>query len=245
MSCSIRRQLFLLNVAILGLSAEPNDMKPHQPEDRHLELRRSELLKALEKKPYLITSEQVLKSIASVPREEFMLKANRQHAYENMPMPIRFGQTISQPYIVAFMTEKLEPKETDRVLEIGTGSGYQAAVLSPLVEHVYTVEIVPQLAEESAQKLKDLGYDNVSVRSGNGYEGWSENAPYDSIIVTCAPSSIPQPLIDQLRDGGRMVIPVGDFGNQRLVVLEKKNGKVTRKETLKVLFVPMTGEPKP
>lgn len=240
----LRHLLFLNAAAVIGISAEPTKMEPHQPQDRHLELQRAELLKSLEAEPYLITSKRVLAAIASVPREEFMLKANRQHAYKNMPMPIRFGQTISQPYIVAFMTEKLEPKPTDRVLEIGTGSGYQAAVLSPLVRHVYSVEIVPQLAEESAAKLKELGYDNVSVRSGNGYEGWGAHAPFDSIIVTCAPTSIPQPLIDQLRDGGKMVIPVGDFGNQKLVVLEKKDGKVTQKETLRVLFVPMTEEPK-
>tara|TARA_R110002096_G_scaffold100173_7_gene221993 strand:+ start:3449 stop:4111 length:663 start_codon:yes stop_codon:yes gene_type:complete len=220
-------------------------MEPHQPEDEHLQTRRLELLKTLRSEPYLIDSEQVLQSIASVPREEFMLKANRKHAYENMPMPIRFGQTISQPYIVAFMTEKLAPEPDDRVLEIGTGSGYQAAVLSPLVKHVYSMEIVRPLAEEAAKKLKKLGYLNVSVRAGNGYEGWPEEAPFDSIIVTCAPNSIPQPLIDQLRDGGRMIIPVGDFGNQRLVILEKKDGKVTRTDTLRVLFVPMTEAPKP
>ena len=156
-------------------------------------------------------------------------------------MPIGEGQTISQPYIAAFMTEKLAPKPTDVVLEIGTGSGYQAAVLAELVKHVYTVEIVETLAKRAKATLADLGYTNVTVRAGDGYKGWAEHAPFDAVIVTCAPAHIPQPLVDQLKEGGRMVIPVGDY-HQELVLLEKKLGEVEKKEVLPVVFVPMTGE---
>ena len=153
-----------------------------------------------------------------------------------------YGQTISQPYIVAFMTEHLDPKPTDRVLEIGTGSGYQAAVLAELVEEVYTIEIVEPLAQRAAADLKRLGYTNVYVRAGDGYQGWPEAAPFDAIIVTCAPEQVPQPLVDQLKEGGWMIIPVGPVGDQELVLLRKQDGRLDERAVLPVRFVPMTGQ---
>jgi protein-L-isoaspartate(D-aspartate) O-methyltransferase len=167
-------------------------------------------------------------------------------SYEDGPLPIGYGQTISQPYIVAFMTEQLQPKPTDRVLEIGTGSGYQAAILAELVSDVYSVEIVGPLAKSAEMTLQRLGCKNVHVKIGDGYKGWPEAAPFDAIIVTCAPETIPQPLVDQLEEGGRMVIPVGDRFAEQLYLLEKKNGQLKQSATLPVRFVPMTsGAEKP
>jgi protein-L-isoaspartate(D-aspartate) O-methyltransferase len=164
-------------------------------------------------------------------------------AYADRPLPIGHGQTISQPFIVAFMTEALKPAPADKVLEIGTGSGYQAAVLAELVAQVYTIEIVKPLGERAREDLARLGYANVHVRVGDGYEGWPENAPFDAIIVTCSPEQVPQPLVDQLREGGRMVIPVGtQAGGQDLYLLEKRGGKVVKQAILPVRFVPMTGK---
>jgi len=189
-----------------------------------------------------ITGPAVLAAMNRVPRHEFVPEHLRAEAYEDHPLSIGHGQTISQPYIVAFMTEQLEPKPTDRVLEIGTGSGYQAAVLADLVAEVYTVEIVDDLAQRAAADLKRLGYTNVHVRAGDGYKGWAEAAPFDAIIVTCAPNKAPQPLVDQLKDGGRMVIPVGGGWKQDLVLLRKHGGKVEQHAVLPVVFVPMTGD---
>jgi protein-L-isoaspartate(D-aspartate) O-methyltransferase len=188
-----------------------------------------------------ITNARVLAVMGRVPRHEFVPERLRSDAYADHPLPIGHGQTISQPYIVAFMTERLEPKPTDRVLEIGTGSGYQAAVLAELVAQVYTVEIVEDLAQRAAADLKRVGYTNVHVRAGDGYQGWAEAAPFDSIIVTCAPERVPQPLIDQLKDGGRIIIPVGPAWNQELVLLCKRGGKLEQQAVLPVSFVPMTG----
>ncbi|NWF86140.1 MAG: protein-L-isoaspartate(D-aspartate) O-methyltransferase [Bryobacteraceae bacterium] len=189
-----------------------------------------------------ITNARVLQAMAKVPRHEFVPEHLRDEAYRDYPLPIGYGQTISQPYIVAFMTEQLAPKPTDKVLEIGTGSGYQAAVLAELVAEVYTIEIVEPLARRAELDLNRLGYKNVKVRAGDGYLGWPEAAPFDAIIVTCAPERVPQPLIDQLRDGGRMVIPVGSQGAQELYLLEKHGKELTRRAVLPVRFVPMTGE---
>jgi protein-L-isoaspartate(D-aspartate) O-methyltransferase len=184
-----------------------------------------------------------------VLRHEFVPERLRRSAYEDHPLPIGHGQTISQPFVVAFMTEQLDPKPTDRVLEIGTGSGYQAAVLAELVERVYTIEIVEDLARRALADLRRLSYTNVQVRAGDGYQGWPEAAPFDAVIVTCAPNRVPQPLVDQLKDGGRMIIPVGTTWNQELVLLRKRAGKLEQQEVLPVSFVPMTGEaegrPKP
>jgi protein-L-isoaspartate(D-aspartate) O-methyltransferase len=188
-----------------------------------------------------IADPAVLKAMATVPRHEFVPAKLSTYAYEDRPLPIGHGQTISQPYIVAFMTEKLQAQPNDRVLEIGTGSGYQAAILSGLVREVYSIEIVEALASRAAGDLARLGYGNIRVRHGDGYQGWPEAAPFDAIIVTCAPDHVPQPLIDQLRDGGRMVIPVGEPGEQNLYLLRKRGAKLEREAILPVRFVPMTG----
>jgi protein-L-isoaspartate(D-aspartate) O-methyltransferase len=187
-----------------------------------------------------ITNAQVLTAMGKVPRHEFVPEGLRSLAYQDRPLPIGHDQTISQPYIVAFMTEQLEPRPTDCVLEIGTGSGYQAAVLADLVAQVYTIEIIKDLAEGAASNLRRLGYTNVHVRAGDGYKGWPEAAPFDAIIVTCAPEKVPQPLVEQLKNGGRMIIPVGSTWNQELVLLRKHGDKLDRHAVLPVRFVPMT-----
>ena len=194
-------------------------------------------------RPRGIDDPRVLRVMAKVPREKFIAKELTASAYEDRPLPIGFGQTISQPFIVAFMTQALKPKPTDRVLEIGTGSGYQAAVLGELVAQVYTIEIVRPLAQRAAIVLNALGYKNVLVKAGDGYKGWPEHAPFDAIIVTAAPDHIPQPLIEQLKEGGRMVIPVGGELVQRLNVLEKRGGEVKQIAALPVKFVPLTRDP--
>lgn len=187
-----------------------------------------------------ISEQRVLDAMAKVPREEFVAPESRVASYEDGPLPIGYGQTISQPYIVAFMTEQLRPKSSDRVLEVGTGSGYQAAILAELVSEVYSIEIVEPLAKNAEATLQRLGYKNVHIKFGDGYKGWPETAPFDAIIVTCAPDKVPQSLVDQLKDGGRMVIPVGDRFAQQLYLLEKKNGQLKQSATLPVRFVPMT-----
>jgi protein-L-isoaspartate(D-aspartate) O-methyltransferase len=188
-----------------------------------------------------ITNARVLAVMERVPRHEFVPERLRADAYTDGPLPIGYGQTISQPYVVAFMTEQLEPKATDRVLEIGTGSGYQAAVLAGLVADVYTIEIIGELSQRAAADLKRLGCTNVHVRAGDGHQGWAEAAPFDDIIVTCAPEQVPQPLVDQLKEGGRIIIPVGPAGHQELVLLRKRGGKLEQHAVLPVSFVPMTG----
>lgn len=185
---------------------------------------------------------RVLKATARIPRAEFVPKDFREYAYQDAALPIGDGQTISAPFIVAYMTETLDPQPTDRVLEIGTGSGYQAAVLSCLVSEVYTIEIVKNLGRRAAETLKKLKYDNVFVRVGDGYQGWPEAAPFDKIIVTCSPENVPQPLLDQLKEGGKLIIPVGERYRQYFVLCEKKDGKIERKTLIPICFVPMTGE---
>ena len=188
-----------------------------------------------------ITNARVLAVMEKVPRHEFVPEEYRDRAYDDRALPIGYDQTISQPYIVAFMTEQLDPKPTDRVLEIGTGSGYQAAVLAQLVAEVYTIEIIEPLAQRAEADLKRLGYTNIHVRAGDGYQGWPEAAPFDAIIVTCAPEKVPQPLVEQLKDGGRMIIPVGPMGDQELVLLRKQGEQLEKRAVLPVRFVPMTG----
>jgi protein-L-isoaspartate(D-aspartate) O-methyltransferase len=190
-----------------------------------------------------ITDARVLGAMHSVPREKFVPKELRNSAYDDRPLPIGYGQTISQPYIVAFMTEQLQPKRSQRVLEIGTGSGYQAAVLSDLVAEVYTIEIVRPLAQRAEAVLRELGYKNVQVKAGDGYKGWPEHAPFDAIIVTAAPDHVPPPLVEQLKEGGRMIIPVGKSGSQKLYLLEKQNGQIQQTAVIPVRFVPLTREP--
>ena len=189
-----------------------------------------------------IKDERVLAAMGKVPREEFVPAVARADAYQDGPLPIGYDQTISQPYIVAFMTEQLRPKPSDRVLEIGSGSGYQAAILAELVAQVYTIDIVEPLAKTAEATLQRLGYKNVHIKVGDGYQGWPEEAPFDAVIVTCAPEKVPQPLVDQLKDGGRMVIPVGERFAQQLYLLEKKNGQLKESATLPVRFVPMLRE---
>ncbi|HEY7369501.1 MAG TPA: protein-L-isoaspartate(D-aspartate) O-methyltransferase [Thermoanaerobaculia bacterium] len=185
---------------------------------------------------------RVLDAMRTVPRHLFVGPELRAKAYEDHPLPIPGNQTISQPYIVALMTELLELSPNDRVLEIGTGSGYQSAVLSRLCREVYTIEIVPELARESRERLTQLGYENVEAREGDGYRGWPEKAPFDGIIVTAAPPRIPQPLLDQLAVGGRMVIPVGDYLQELKVFTREADGRITQRDIIPVRFVPMTGE---
>jgi protein-L-isoaspartate(D-aspartate) O-methyltransferase len=185
---------------------------------------------------------RVLAAMRKVPRHLFVDPAQRSQAYEDHPLPIPGNQTISQPYIVAIMTELLDLQPKERVLEIGTGSGYESAILGELASEVYTIEIVPELARSAAVRLKALHYDNVVVREGDGYRGWPEHAPFDAIIVTAAPERIPQPLIEQLAPGGVMVIPVGGFFQELKVFRKSADGRVTEKDILPVRFVPMTGE---
>ena len=188
-----------------------------------------------------VKDEDILSVMQNVPRHLFIDESLWPKAYSDGPLPIGHGQTISQPYIVAFMTELLRPDTHHMVLEIGTGSGYQAAVLAKLVHHVYTIEIVPELGHDAKTALKRLGYDNISVRVGDGYKGWPEEEPFDRIIVTAAPEKVPEALIDQLKPGGRMVLPVGPrwWGQDLLVIEKDERGKVVRKNTIPVRFVPM------
>jgi protein-L-isoaspartate(D-aspartate) O-methyltransferase len=193
---------------------------------------------------YPVTDPNVLQAMRRVPRHLFVPEEYQEFAYRNSPMSIGYGQTISQPYIVAYMTQLLDLKPESRVLEIGTGSGYQAAVLAEICDQVYTIEIIAPLAKRAEQLLKELGYTQVHVRMGDGYGGWPDAAPFDGIIVTCAPEDIPPPLLEELVPGGRMVIPVGtQRGAQYLVEVRKdRKGKIKQKAIYPVRFVPMTGE---
>jgi protein-L-isoaspartate(D-aspartate) O-methyltransferase len=190
-----------------------------------------------------VTDQDVLAAMERVRRHEFVPTRYQAQAYADHPLPIGYGQTISQPYIVALMTELLDLKTTDKVLEIGTGSGYQAAILAEIVGEVYTVEIIPELAAEAKERLTRLGYANVHTLQADGYYGWEEHAPYDAIIVTAAPDHIPHPLVQQLADGGKLVIPVGPPGGyQTLWQVIKKGGEIQKRNVSGVLFVPLTGE---
>jgi len=189
-----------------------------------------------------VSDQDVLDAMRSVPRHEFVPDDYAGFAYADRPLPIGYGQTISQPYIVAVMTELLKLKRGDRVLEIGTGSGYQAAILAQLTDEVYSVEIIEELYKRASDDLRRLGFSNVKTKHGDGYYGWEEHAPYDAIIVTAAPDHIPQPLVGQLADGGRMVIPVGPQGSfQTLWLIEKQGEEVLSKSVMGVVFVPLTG----
>jgi protein-L-isoaspartate(D-aspartate) O-methyltransferase len=192
--------------------------------------------------PSGVTNKRVVQAMRDTPRHEFVAFSLRKQAYLDMALPIGDQQTISSPLIVSQMTQALDPQPGDKVLEIGTGSGYQAAVLSPLVKEVYTIEIVDPLGKSAARTLKRLGYGNVHVKVGDGYQGWPEHAPFDKIIVTCSPEKVPQPLSDQLADGGLMVVPVGERYSQTLYLFRKKEGKLESAALLPTLFVPMTGK---
>lgn len=190
-----------------------------------------------------LQSEAVIQGMKRTRRHLFIPEKHRGRAYLDTPVPIGHGQTISAPSIVALMTELLRPEKDAVVLEVGTGSGYQAAVLAHIVRHVYTIEIIEDLAKTAEDRLNKLGYDNVTVKAGDGYKGWPEHAPFDGIIVTCAPTEVPEPLVQQLAEGGRMVIPVGEqWRAQQLYVLTRKDGELTKEAVLPVRFVPMTGK---
>ena len=189
-----------------------------------------------------ITDARVLSVMGRIPRHRFVAREFQDEAYDDHPLPIGHGQTISQPYIVALMTQLAKPLPDRRALDIGTGSGYQAAILAELCKEVYSIEILTPLADEARQRLADLGYKNVTVRAGDGYRGWPEHAPFDVIIVAAAPEHVPQPLVDQLAPGGRLVLPVGGYPQHLTVVEKLKDGTVRRKSVAPVMFVPMTGE---
>lgn len=191
-----------------------------------------------------VKNPDVLRAMEEVPRHLFVSEDLKHVAYTDGPLPIGHGQTISQPYIVALMTELLEPDSQHMVLEVGTGSGYQAAVLSKLAKHVYTIEIIPELGQEAEKRLKQMGYDNISVKIGDGYKGWPEKAPFDRIIITAAPEQIPEKLVEQLKPGGQMILPVGpQLWGQDLIVLEKnEQGEISTKKSIPVRFVPMVHE---
>lgn len=188
-----------------------------------------------------VKDRRVIESMLRTDRHEFVLPKYKRYAYFDMSLPIGGNQTISSPFIVAYMTESIDPQLTDKVLEIGTGSGFQAAILSPLVDKVYTIEIVESLGRRAARVLKKLEYENVHVKVGDGFKGWPEHAPFDKIIVTCSPEDVPQPLVDQLREGGRMVIPTGERYQQTLYLFTKKDGRLEKEALRPTLFVPMTG----
>jgi protein-L-isoaspartate(D-aspartate) O-methyltransferase len=186
-----------------------------------------------------ITDTAVLRAMRKVPRHMFVPKEFRKEAYDDNPLPIGYGQTISQPYIVAYMTEVANPGPQKKVLEVGTGSGYQAAVLAEIVKHVYSIEIVPELAKNASERLSAMGYRNVTVKFGDGYKGWKEYAPFDIIIVTAASDQVPQPLTEQLADGGKLIIPIGlPQEVQELILIEKKKGKLQKHRLIFVRFVP-------
>lgn len=189
-----------------------------------------------------ITDQRVLEVMARVPRHRFVPEDQQRRAYNDHPLPIGHGQTISQPYIVALMTQLAVPKPGDRALDVGTGSGYQAAVLAELCKEVFSIEIVEPLAEQAKKRLAELGYKNIHVRAGDGYRGWPEQAPFDVIIVAAAPSHVPQPLVEQLAPGGRLVLPVGGYPQQLTLITKGADGSIRRRVIAPVLFVPMTGE---
>lgn len=219
----------------------PVQASPTPTEDRYAEMRKRMVETQLRSRD--ITDEDVLRVMEKVPRHLFVSKGYKDQAYADHPLPIGYGQTISQPYIVALMTQILKLKRGDKILEVGTGSAYQAAILAELTEEVYTVEIVEELAKSAAEKLRELNYDNVHVKHADGYYGWEEHAPYDAIIVTCAPDHVPQSLVQQLADGGRMILPVGPPGGyQSLWLVEKHGEEVSTRNLLPVSFVPLTGE---
>ena len=229
----------LLWLSVIALEASLTDLQA-QTASQYDQLRNRLVDEVLV--PGGIDNPRVLKAARDTQRHEFVAPQYRKNAYYDMALPIGEHQTISSPFIVAFMTQSLEPRPTDKVLEIGTGSGYQAAILSPLVKEVYSIEIVEPLGLQAKQLLKRLKYDNVTVKVGDGFQGWAEYAPFDKIIVTCSPEKVPQPLVDQLAEGGLMVIPVGERYQQTLYLYRKKEGKLEAQPLRPTLFVPMTGK---
>ena len=248
MNCmfSMGRWLLLLAISYLLLPAagSATDDGFRQPRLELVEVIQADVRRTSRHLDRESLDERVLDVLREVPRHLFVPEGSRAEAYENRPLAIGHGQTISQPYIEAIMTDLLKPKQGHRVLEVGTGSGYQAAVMAKLTKEVFSIEIIEPLGVQASQRLRQLGYDNVQVRIGDGYYGWEQHAPFDAIIVTAAASHVPPPLVKQLKPGGRMIIPVGSaFMVQQLVLIEKNAaGEVTLKQILPVRFVPLTGE---
>ena len=240
----MKLSIFFVSIIVIGFisPACQGQVGSEQQQQRYTQQRQQMVTWQIARRG--IKDQRVLKAMSKVPRHEFVPMSMQAHAYQDGALPIGAGQTISQPYIVAFMTEALHLQGKEKVLEIGTGSGYQAAVLAETVAQVYSIEIVVSLARRAQATLRKLGYSNVKVKAGDGYQGWPQYAPFDAIIVTCAPDHIPQPLQRQLRIGGRMIIPVGDrYSGQHLVLLQKvAKNKLIRRKVLPVIFVPMTGE---
>jgi len=241
------RKLFSMILLVLVIEAcgqNQSDRLDHSTEkpiqDKYEALRYEMVDKQIQRRG--IKDSLVLNAMRKVPRHEFVPEHLKAVAYIDRPLPIGEAQTISQPYIVAIMTESLELTGGEKVLEIGTGSGYQAAILAEIAEEVYTIEIIHSLGNHAAQLLKKLDYQNVHVKIGDGYQGLPEKAPFDAIIVTAAPNHIPEPLIQQLKKGGKMIIPVGDFYQELILLHKDENNKIHRKSILPVIFVPMTGE---
>jgi protein-L-isoaspartate(D-aspartate) O-methyltransferase len=221
----------ILSILIL-LSCAPQ-------EDKYVKTREQMVKQQIENRG--IKNQPTLDAMKKVPRHKFVPPNNIERAYNDSPLPIGYGQTISQPYIVAYMTEVIDPKPGQKVLEIGTGSGYQAAVLAEIVDSVYTIEIIRELYSSSEKRLNELGYKNAFCKNADGYYGWEEAAPFDAIVVTAAAEHIPPPLIEQLKDGGKMIIPVGSpFLNQTLILVEKRGDEITTTSLLPVRFVPFT-----
>ncbi len=238
-----------LAMLLLGFAAVGHRAKPAEPpevaevakdDDPTAPARRRMVERHLAERG--IKDERVLEAFRNVPRHRFLPPEMQTHAYEDESINIGLGQTITPPFDVAFMTEALAPKPTDKVYEVGTGSGYQASILSRLVKDVYSVEIHEPLGKKAAKVIKELGYKNVHTRVGDGYAGWPEEAPFDAIIVTCAPQKVPPPLVEQLKEGGRMVIPVGGRYDQAVYLMEKRDGQLVSKKLRPTLFVPMTGK---
>ena len=232
--------LILIFVIFTGSSTKGAGSKGSMQQEQ-LTLKRQQMV-TQQIKARGIDDKKILDAFFRVERHLFVPRKLVSNAYEDRPLPIGQGQTISQPYIVAFMTHVLNLKKADKVLEIGTGSGYQAAILGELSDHVYSIEVIPSLGQKAQKLLQKLGYTNIKVNIGDGYQGWREHAPFDAIIVTCAPTHVPTPLKEQLKEGGRMIIPVGKAYRQNLVLLEKKEGKLIEKKVIPVLFVPMVDD---
>lgn len=226
----------MILLSFMFYSCRPENKQESNDADIYKELRQKMVKKQIVDRG--INDKNVLDAILKVERHKFVPQNLQKYAYEDCPLPIGSDQTISQPYIVALMTELLELKKTDRVLEIGTGSGYQAAILAEICKEIYTIEIIPELGISAEKLLKQRGYKNIKVKIGDGYLGWEEHSPYDKIILTCAPEDIPEPLINQLKEGGLIVAPLGDFF-QELVVAKKVKGKIIKKNIIPVRFVPM------
>ena len=232
----------VLGLMLLACITHSTELTSSQRSEEQFAAQRRKLVEDL--KSQGVKSTPVLDALLKVPRHKFVPASHRHRAYENRALPIAHDQTISQPYIVGYMTEAADIAPADRVLEIGTGSGYQAAVLAELAKEVYSIEIVPPLAEGARKLLGELGYKNVQVQTGNGYLGWPDRAPFDAIIVTAAPDEVPQALVDQLAMGGTMVVPVGS-GYQQMTIITRSESGVVERRTIPVAFVPMVGKPTP